>query len=484
MTTSHRRVSAPHLARLLGTWRGDGPAYGALAKRVRLLVLDGRLPLATRVPAERELSAVLGVSRTTVAAAYERLRADGFLASRRGAGSWTRLPSGRADAVRGDVLAPVDPGSRAIDLAHAAPAAPVQVLHAAAQAAVAELPVHLPTHGYDARGLPELRAAIATRYTERGLPTTADQVLVTNGAQHALALVLRLLVGAGDRVAVDDPAYPHALEGVRAAGGRLVPVALDRDGWDLEMWASTLRQSAPRLAHVVADYHNPTGLLLDAEGRERLTALARRTRTPLVVDETLVELRIDGPAIPPPVAAFDPSRSVITLGSASKTFWGGLRIGWIRAEPELLARLVAARTGLDLGTPVLEQLMVTRLLEQLDDVLDQRRTALRERRDALEEALARHLPAWRFRRPHGGLVLWAALDAPVSTAVAVAAAGHGLQLAAGPRFGADGLFERFLRLPYTLAPDDLEDAVARLAEVRAQVGPAAVDGLDALGPVA
>src|ERR687897_3419975 len=96
--TGDRGLSGPHLARLLGEWRSSGPAYASLARAVRLLVLDGRLPLRTRLPGERELAEALGVSRTTATAAYSALRDEGFLASRRGAGSWTRLPADHATA--------------------------------------------------------------------------------------------------------------------------------------------------------------------------------------------------------------------------------------------------------------------------------------------------------------------------------------------------------------------------------------------------
>src|SRR4051795_1846550 len=110
-----RSISGPHLTRLLGSWRSAGPAYASLARGIRLLVLDGRLPLRTRLPGERDLAAALGVSRTTATAAYAALRDEGFLASRRGSGSWTRLPADRAVAE-----APPDPGERLIDLSCAA----------------------------------------------------------------------------------------------------------------------------------------------------------------------------------------------------------------------------------------------------------------------------------------------------------------------------------------------------------------------------
>jgi DNA-binding transcriptional MocR family regulator len=446
-------VSGPYLARLLGGWRAAGPAYIALARALRLLILDGRLPLRTRLPGERELAEALGVSRTTASAAYAELRAEGFLASRRGSGSWTRLPADRPAAPL-----PAPPGDELIDLSTASGSAP-EALHAALAAATAELPRHLPAHGYHEAGLPELRAAIAERYTRRGAPTTGDQIVVTAGALHGLNLILRAFAAPGDRALVDHPTYPAALDALRAAGVRPVPVPLTAAGWDVELLEATLRQAAPRLAYVVPDHHNPTGLSLPAEDRERLVALARATRTPLVVDEAMAELHLDA-APQPPVAACDlDGDTVISVGSMSKGFWAGLRIGWIRAAPALAARLVAARAALDLAGPVIEQLVAAELLAQADDVLATRREQLRARRDTLAAALPR---AWRAPRPPGGLSLWVELDAPRSTALAAVADRHGVRVAAGPRFGVDGAFERFVRLPYTLPEPLLEEAASRL----------------------
>src|SRR3954447_13579223 len=123
-------VSGPYIARLLGSWRASGPAYASLARALRLLVLDGRLPLRTRLPGERELADALGVSRTTATAAYAALREEGFLASRRGSGSWTQLP---ADA--GEAEQPAAGGEGVIDLSLAACSAPEGALYAALSAA-------------------------------------------------------------------------------------------------------------------------------------------------------------------------------------------------------------------------------------------------------------------------------------------------------------------------------------------------------------
>jgi DNA-binding transcriptional MocR family regulator len=454
-----RGLSGPHLARLLGSWRSSGPAYASLARAVRLLVLDGRLPLRTRLPGEREIAEAVGVSRTTASAAYAALREEGFLASRRGSGSWTRLP---ADA---GVAADVGPYAEdVIDLSCAACAAPEGALHAALVAASAELPRHLPGPGYDAAGLPTLRAAIAAHLTARGLQTSPEQVLVTAGALHAFTLLLRVLAGPGDRVLTEHPTYPAALDAVRAVGARPVPVPMLPGGWDLDMLEATLRQAAPRLAYVIPDHQNPTGLTMPMADRERLVALARASRTPLVVDETIAGLHLDGGTPPLPVATLDPDgETAITIGSMSKAFWAGMRIGWIRATPALVRRLSAARASLDICSPVLEQLVAVELLAGAEDVLARQRAAALSRRDAFVAALSVHLPEWRVVPPAGGLSLWVELDAPRSTALAAIADRFGLRLAAGPRFGVDGAFERFVRLPFSLPEPVLEDAAARLA---------------------
>jgi len=297
-----RRIGAPSFARLLGDWRppdGRGLAE-ALADRIRLLVLDGRLPLETRLPAERELAAALAVSRTTVAGAYEALRSAGVLRSRRGAGSWTRLPPAQANGTSPSPFSPLG-GSPLYDLAHAALPAPRGPVRTAAAAAVHDLDALLAGHGYDLSGQPALRAAIADRYTARGLPTTPDQVLVTAGGVHGIHLALMVLAGPGDRVLVEHPTYPNAITAVTARGTRPVPVPMAPDGvggssWDLDLLTSAVRDAAPRLAYVIPDFQNPTGALLAGADRARLVDLARRTGTTLLVDETLADLTLEGPS--------------------------------------------------------------------------------------------------------------------------------------------------------------------------------------------
>jgi DNA-binding transcriptional MocR family regulator len=138
----------------------------------------------------------------------------------------------------------------------------------------------------------------------------------------------------------------------------------------------------------------------------------------------------------------------------------------VRASAPLVQRLAALRVGVDMSSPVLEQLVAVHLLDRADEIVAARRAQLVIRRDALVGALRELLPEWRFTVPAGGVTLWAELDGPISSALARAAEDVGVRLAPGPRFGLDGTLERFLRLPFTLAPDDLTEAVRRIASIR------------------
>jgi DNA-binding transcriptional MocR family regulator len=456
-----RTLNAASLATLLGRWSGRGPAYQNLARALRQSILDGRVPLAARLPGERELAAALGVSRTTVTAAYAVLRDEGFVVTRHGARGTTALPLGVATQ---NLPLPTDPAPGGLlDLAYATLSAPEGVVHRAYAAALNALPAYLPTHGYAPLGLPVLREVIAERYTGRGLPTNAEQIIVTFGAQHAFSLLVRVLTGPGDRVLVDQPTYPHALDALRQATCRVVPVALTDEGWDVEALRATIRQTTPRLAYLIPDFHNPTGWCMTEPQRAAVAHAAFESRTTVVVDETLVDLALDVP-VSQPFAVHARHSEVVTIGSMSKSFWGGLRIGWIRAPRALVARIAAGRAAVDLGTPILEQLAAAHLLANAEPTLEMRRGTLRRQRATLMEQLKNHLPEWRYGVPEGGLSLWVTLPVPVSSALAATAERFGVRVAAGSRFAAEGLLERHLRVPFTLPKTDLTEAMVRLAQ--------------------
>jgi DNA-binding transcriptional MocR family regulator len=473
-----RSVNGHHLTKLLGAWNAaadHSPTYVRLAASIRMLLMDGRLPLATRLPGERELAGTLGVSRTTITAAYGTLREDGYAESRQGSGTWTTLPPSPVKHGGTMPFAPAPEDTDVIDLAHASPAAPATALREAYEWALSQLPHFVQGHGYSLYGISQLREAIASRYTARGLPTTPDQILVTAGAQHAFSLAMSLIASPGDRALVEHPTYPNALDAMRRAQLRPVPVPLSREGWDVEAVEAALRQTSPRIAYLNPDFQNPTGLLASDTERQTLAAALTKARTRTVIDETLVELNLDGGAMPAPLATYLPANLAITTGTASKTFWGGIRVGWLRADPATVRNLAAIRATVDNASALIEQLAVTHLLGRVDDVLPERRAELAIRRDTIVAALAERLPAWSARVPRGGQVMWYDIGAPVSSALAAAGDRHGIRLAAGPRFGVDGAFERWLRVPFTLPSDVLSDAADRIATAFHSVSAATPD---------
>ncbi|MER8104027.1 PLP-dependent aminotransferase family protein [Kitasatospora sp. NPDC094016] len=481
MADWHTTVTPPALARLLAAARlpepaaARRPAYRTLAGQIRLLVTEGRLPVGARLPAERELAGALELSRTTVATAYETLRADGYLLSRRGAGSWTTLPEGAPPP--SDALHPVPPDEQGstLDLGVAALPAPQPFLGEATVRAVEQLPCYAAGHGHYPTGVPVLREALARRYTQRGLPTTPDQILVTTGAMGGLHLVQRALIGRGDRVAVEAPSYAHTLQALRITGARLVPVPYGyrpQPEWDLTEWRGVLRGAAPKVAYVIPDFHNPTGALIGEEQRRELLAAARAAGSVVLVDETTAELGWGVPEsapLPRPMAALDRSAQVVTVGSASKLLWGGLRIGWVRAAPALVRRLATDRVYSDVGTPVLEQLIAAELLgEPLPAVRAHQLDRLRATAHAFAAALPEHLPGWSFTPPPGGLSLWVSTGGLSGAALARAGERAGVRIASGNRFGSDGAFEHHIRIPLTVPAPAVPAAVQRLAETAAR----------------
>ncbi len=467
-------ISPARLAELV-TGFSRTPAYAGLAEQLTLLVGDGRIGLGTRLPSERDLSVALEVSRTTVTRAYATLVESGFAEARQGAGTFTRLPGDRRRALD-HALMPSGRPDQVIDLNCAATSAPPGIAAAYAEA-VAELPAYLGGHGYFPAGLPRLQEAIARAYDARGLPTRPEQIMITAGALAASAIVSQALIARGDRVLVETPSYPNGIDALRNAGARLVGLPVSPDGWELDGLPALLARSRPTHAMLIPDLQNPTGRIMSAADRERVAVMLRNVGTRPIVDEAHQSLLLDrrtgedGPGMPPPFATFAPE--TITLGSASKSFWGGLRIGWIRVPEKdgaaVMQALTQARIRLDLGAPVVEQLAFAHLIDDAEPVVGVHRERLREQRAALVTAVREHLPDWDVRVPAGGLCLWCRLPAPLATDLVIEAERRGVVVAPGPVFALEGGLDHFVRIPWSRPGHELQRAVEILAEAYAAV---------------
>ncbi|MBP2184995.1 aminotransferase-like domain-containing protein [Amycolatopsis magusensis] len=457
---------ADRLVAQLGRWSAArGPLHLLLADRLRRLIDSGQLPPYAALPPDRVLAGLLAVGRSTVVAAYDHLRQEGKLERHQGRGTWVApavLSGLRPAAVTGSnplFVNYLEPIEGVLSLACTAPAGVPPELTEAYQRAIARLPqVTGEGIGYHPLGHPELREGLAGRYTRRGVPTTPEQILVTTGGQQALSLISQLFLSPGDEVLVQTPTYPGALELFRAAAAVLRTAPAGVDGW-----AAALAGSRPRLAYLNPTHHNPTGHTLSALARRRIVETAAAQGLPLIDDTVLNGLSFED-GEPPDLAAFARPGAVLTVGSMTKTVWGGVRTGWIRAAEADIGQLARLKALHDLGSPVLEQLAAVELLPHLDDIAARRGKELRRRHDLTCSLLTDLLPGWEFEPVRGGQCLWVRLPAGDASAFAQLALRHGVSLLPGTALDAGGGSTDRLRIPFTAPTAELREGLHRAAE--------------------
>ncbi|RZT07576.1 GntR family transcriptional regulator [Kribbella sp. VKM Ac-2569] len=459
------------MVRLMGEWGlGDGALHTQLASHLRMLVVSGKLAAGVRLPSERALAEALDVSRNTVGAAFDELRGDGILTSRRGDGTY--VSSARQFlGVRGDdrfesFLAPATGAGHRIDLRSAALPGLSLVVDAASVVGP-ELAPLVESHGYLPEGLPALRVEVAGYYSSIGLPTTPDQILITSGAQQAMRMAAVSMLEPGSVALVEEPSFRGVIEVLRAAGARLEPVRRGPYGIETSELVAAVRRSRPRLLVMQSTVHNPTGTVINPGWRRQLAITAESLGLTVLDDTTLADAMIDGPPATP-MAAW--GSSVITVGSVSKSFWGGLRVGWLRADPGTVASLASMKAGEDLGTSLLAQVTTARLLPRIEEARAERRRVLGAARDVVLTALAECLPECEPVEPVGGASLWVRLPAPVATSLVQRAERLGVQLLPGTTFSCVDAFDDHLRIGFAAGHDQLRAGVRMLTEAWRIVG--------------
>jgi GntR family transcriptional regulator / MocR family aminotransferase len=356
---------------------------------LREAIRSGRLRAGAAVPSTRALAADLEVTRKVIVEAYEQLVAEGYLVSRRGAGTVVnqapqRRPRPRPCAT-GPAAVVVDfrPGRPDLDLF------PRAAWARASRQALRTLPTR--DFAYDdPRGLPALRGAIADYLARaRGARTDPESVIVCAGFSHGFDLVLGALDARGhDRMAVEDPGYAAPRRQLAARGFRYDAIAVDRDGLRVD----ALRRTAARLVHVTPAHQSPTGVVLSAERRQQLIAWAREVDGYVIEDDYDAEYRYDRRPVGT-LQGVAPDR-VIYCGTTSKTLASGVRLGWLAVPPGLVDSIVAWRHLTDGSTSTILQATFAAFLSagDLDRHLRRTRRIYRARRDAVITALRRWLP--------------------------------------------------------------------------------------------
>lgn len=455
-------VDSARLAARLGRWaQGDGTLAGRLAEGIRALVDSGELRPGDRLPAERTLAAETAVSRGTVVAAYADLAEQGVVERRQGSG--TRI-SGIAGPVqapahtgRGDALFSALPS--AIDLLRGVPQVPEAARHI--------IRSHDPSLDLatlseaDPAGLPLLRARIADLLTTDGTPTTPEQILVTHGGQQAIHLLVSELVGPGDVVLAEEITWPGMSDTVRMRGGRVYGIPLGPEGIDVSALEAAIVRMRPVLVALNPHHHNPTGTRLPAAARQRVAELAAEYGVIILEDRVLAPVSFDG-VMPPTLSALRPDAPIVVVESLSKWAWGGLRVGWMRADPVLVRRLRATRHLADQSTSVPAQLLALDLIEEAP-LLRRQVSAVHARAlSRLQELLAEELPEWRYVAPRGGLSLWAELPGGSAEAFSRTAAVHGVAVAGSAEFAAGYSPDDHIRIPFTAPEAVLTEGIRRL----------------------
>ena len=464
-STNSTKVGTNRLVQLLGHWaNGTDPLYRQLADRLATSVDDGTLRVGDRLPPERSLADALAVSRGTVVRAYDELAAAGRVKRLQGSGTTVQGHDLRSGSVPvrfvGERLWTRDVAS--IDLLKAIPAM---------LPAVAELisSIDLSQHAHDLDeaeplGWWRLRERIAELHTRQGLPTSAHQILVTAGAQQAISLTIAVMVRPGDVVIGEDDTWPGLIDAVRHAGARFEPVRLDHDGIIVDDLAAKIDRFRPSLMAFNPQHQNPTGSRLPPARVEAVAELARRNRVPVLEDRVAADLGFDRRHLPA-IDEYETGGYGLLAGSLCKVAWPGLRLGWLRADAQIINRMRSHKAVADMFTPALSQLLGLEIVDRYEEFVTARLDQLRPSMDLVVDALHADLPEWSFPSVRGGLSVWATLPQDASaTAFVQHAIRHGVSVASGREFCPKDVDCPNIRLPYTAAPDVLVEGMRRLAD--------------------
>ena len=412
------------------------PIYRQICESVILMADGGTLAPGERLPPTRVLARALGVHRSTVVRAYSELWALGYLESRPGSYSTVRRRARaltRTEAPRGTLIdweAAATPVARAareltvrlmreqapperpdvIDFSQLAPdrsLAPVEAFRRCLKAVLVEQGPELLDYG-DSAGYRPLRETIARRLRTHGITVGADELVITNGAQQAIDLVLRLLTRPGDRIAVEAPTYGLALALFRLCGLEVQQIPMGPEGMDLAALKKRLERQRPALVYTIPNFHNPTGITTGQGHRERLLELCESRRVPILEDGFEEEMKYFGKAVLP-IKSMDSRGVVIYVGTFSKVLFPGLRLGWVAAPPECSLRLVALQRASCIAGNTPAQAALDRFCELglYEEHLRRIHKVYRARMQAALQGLREHLPPGvEWTQPAGGYTLW------------------------------------------------------------------------------
>lgn len=472
------------------------PLYQQIRDFLKENILSGALPPDARLPSSRQLARDLGVNRITVETAYDELEADGLVYSQRGSGTYVsssfaiperfsmvesppaEWPVWQHQFLSGQEMSEQSAAESAmsmvprrdfISLAGGLPDSrlfPVEDFRRVFRAILRRDGIEAFEYGDQAGYLP-LRRTIAQILSSQGIPAHPEDLLITSGSQQGIALVTQVLARPGDVIVVEDPTYASALDFFRTYGLRVVGIPVDSRGMVVEQLEEIIRVHHPRLIYTIPNFQNPTGVCMSGQRRRLLVWLSRRYNVPILEDDFVGDLRYDGRS-QPALKALDVEGNVLLIGTFSKMLMPGLRVGYVLAHGPVFQQLVFYKKISDLASSTLIQ----RALEAYITVgryqahLRRACQAYRHRRDALADALNKHLPEVRFELPQGGIFLWAKLPEGIfAEDLYPFARQEGVTFAVGSAFSTGKTKSPFMRLTFSQATTaEIDLGIRRLAK--------------------
>ncbi|WP_265555624.1 PLP-dependent aminotransferase family protein [Serratia grimesii] len=472
----------------------DVPLYLQIEEALRRAILSGIFVDGDKLPSTRTLAGELAVSRLTVENAYAELAAKGFLHQRRGSGAYVSHPLQHPAQPRPkpDVLFPAERFTTLTSRLDGYPDTPLPdnvINFAAGVGSPKVFPQEefrkillsvLNRHAEDAFSYGEycgyypLRDTLGRILTAQGIPTHAEQLLITNGSQHAISLIVQSLLEPGDTVIVEQPTYAEILGLLRLHRINIVTLPSDRHGMQVEQLPALLEKHRPKLIYTIPNFQNPTGRCLSEARRRQLLALAQQAGVMILEDDFVGDLRYNGKQLPSLRALAQPG-TVIYVSTFSKMLLPSMRIGYLVADSEHYQRIARLKhvdsfTSSNLIQRALDAFVT---IGRYDKQLRRAGRIYRQHRDTMVAALQQHLPhGCQFETPEGGLFIWLTLPTRVSTeALMPVAWKEGVTFARGECFyaeeqrGAHGM-----RLNFAAnTPPLIEEGIARLCRAIRQV---------------
>ena len=317
---------------------------------------------------------------------------------------------------------------------------------------------------------PLRKIIVEQRLAPAGIKCDISNIMITNGSQQGLEFSAKLFINEGDVILCESPSYLGALNAFKAYGPKFIEIPMDENGMIISELEKALKENDNvKMIYTIPDFQNPSGITMSLERRKRLAEISGEYEIPVIEDSPYGELRYDNEKLPP-IKSFDEKGYVVNLGTFSKTFCPGLRLGWIVADKEILQKYIMIKQGADLQCNTLSQVIAARYMEKynLDEHIASIVEVYRKRRDLMIENMKLYFPKdVKFTIPEGGLFTWVELREDLDAAVIMQdALKEKVAYVPGKSFFPNGEKSNYFRLNYSnMSEDKIVEGVKRLGKV-------------------